>query len=161
MHHDSIKITRELARGLLPVVSEGHSFASALEQYAGEVSERFNVTCRFDCNDRFFLHEGALAEHLHRLAQEAVTNAMKHGKSKHITIGLSVVDGRGELTIRDDGRGFDGVAGNQSGLGLRIMTYRAKMIGGSVNVQSSVSGGTLVKCVFPIPDQSFEAQHGT
>jgi PAS domain S-box-containing protein len=159
--NESIRMTRDMARGLLPVVSEGHSLVSALEQYAGEVSERFNVVCRFEYHDGFFLHEGTLAEHLHRLAQEAVTNAMKHGKAKNITIGLSVVDSRGELTIRDDGRGFDGVPGNQSGLGLRIMTYRAKMIGGSVNVQSSVNGGTVVRCVFPIPDQSFEAQHGT
>jgi two-component system CheB/CheR fusion protein len=104
------------------------------------------------------VHDKALADHLHRLAQEAVTNAVKHGHAKSITIGLAAVKGGGVLTIRDDGCGFDVVPRSESGLGMRIMSYRAKMIGGSLSVQSSVSG-TVVRCSFPIADRPSEASY--
>ncbi len=153
--NDSIKMTRELARGLLPVVSKAHGLKSALRHYASEVSELFHVSCRLDCTDPILVNDDALADHLHRLAQEAVTNAVKHGRARSITIGLAVVKGGGVLTIRDDGRGFDAAHRSESGLGMRIMNYRAKMIGGSLSVQSSVSGGTVVRCSFPIAEASY------
>jgi PAS domain S-box-containing protein len=160
--NESIRMTRELARGLLPVVSEDHTLASALEHHAGEVSELFHVACRFECSGPAMstVHEGALADHLHRLAQEAVTNAIKHGRAKNIAIGLAVVKGGGVLTIRDDGCGFEVGSKKKSGLGLRIMNYRAKMIGGSLSVESSAEGGTQVRCSFPIIDH-MGAQNGT
>jgi two-component system CheB/CheR fusion protein len=155
--NQSIRMTRELARGLLPVVSEDHTLESALAHHASEVSELFQVVCRFESSGPATLnvHDGALADHVHRLAQEAVTNAVKHGRARSITIGLAVVKGGGVLTIRDDGRGFDAAHRSESGLGMRIMNYRAKMIGGSLSVQSSVSGGTVVRCSFPIAEASY------
>jgi two-component system CheB/CheR fusion protein len=96
------------------------------------------------------VRDGALADHLHRLAQEAVTNAIKHGRARNITIGLALVKGGGVLTVRDDGCGFDVAPKSESGLGLRIMNYRAKMIGGSLSVQSILNGGTVVRCSFPL-----------
>lgn len=152
--NDSIKMTRELARGLLPAVSEPQGLAVALKNYASEMSDLFQVTCRLECSDTILVHDDALAEHLYRLAQEAVTNAIKHGHPKIIAIGLAVVKGGGVLTIRDDGCGFDVVPKSESGLGMRIMSYRAKMIGGSLNVQSSLSGGTVVRCSFPRTEAS-------
>jgi len=159
--NQSIKMTRDLARGLLPVVSEADGLMSALEHWAGEVEELFHVGCRFECSDPVFIHKEVLAEHLYRLAQEAATNAIKHGHAKKIVIGLAVVRGGGVLTIRDDGCGFDAVSKGQSGLGLRIMNYRAKMINGSLSVQSSPNGGTLVRCMFPISDRPSEVPSAT
>jgi signal transduction histidine kinase len=159
--NESIKMTRELARGLLPVASEAHGLMSALQGWAVEVSELFHVACRFECSDSVFVHDEARADHLYRLAQEAVTNAIKHGHAGNIAIGLAVVMGGGALTIRDDGCGFDVAPKSQSGLGLRIMSYRAKMIGGSLSVQSSLNGGTVVRCLFPIAGRTFEAQNAT
>jgi PAS domain S-box-containing protein len=156
--NESIQMTRELARGLLPVVSETHGLTFALKHYASEVSELFHVACRLEYDDPIVVHDEALADHLHRLAQEAVTNAVKHGHAKSITIGLAAVKGGGVLTIRDDGCGFDVVPRSESGLGMRIMSYRAKMIGGSLSVQSSVSG-TVVRCSFPIADRPSEASY--
>ena len=150
--NESIKMTRELARGLLPVASEPQGLTSALEHWAYEVSELFHIDCRFEC-DPISVHDEVLADHLYRLAQEAVNNAIKHGRAKSITIGLAVEKGGGVLTIQDDGRGFELVQKSQSGLGLRIMSYRAKMINGSLSVQSSLNAGTLVKCLFPIADR--------
>ena len=159
--NESIKMTRDLARGLLPVVSEAHSLMSALEHWAGEVSELFHVVCRFECCNSVYVHDEVLADHLYRLAQEAVTNAIKHGHARSITISLALVSGGGVLTVRDDGCGFDVVPKSQSGLGLRIMNYRAKIISGSVNVQSTLNGGTVVRCMFPITDRLSEAQDAT
>jgi len=146
--NESIRMTRELARGLLPVVSEDHTLASALAHHAGEVSELFHVACRFESSGPAVatVH----ADHVHRLAQEAVTNAIKHGRAKNIAIGLAVVNGGAVLTVRDDGCGFEVGSQRESGLGLRIMSYRAKMIGGSLSVESSPGAGTLVRCSFPI-----------
>lgn len=157
--NESIRMTRELARGLLPVAAEGHGLMSALEHWAAEVKELFHVNCRFECCDFVSVNEGALADHLYRLAQEAVTNAIKHGRAGNITILLAVVKGGGVLTIRDDGRGFD-VFKSHSGLGLRIMSYRAKLISGSLSVQSSPSG-TVVRCLFPIGDRPPEEHYAT
>ena len=151
--NQSIKMTRELARGLLPVVAEPHGLMSALEHWAGEVSELFHVSCRFECRDSVPIYDEVLAEHLYRLAQEAVNNAVRHGNPRNITIGLAVVKGGGVLTVRDDGCGFDPDSKGSSGLGLRIMNYRAKMISGSLSVQSSLNGGTLVRCLFPISNE--------
>ncbi len=159
--NESIKMTRDLARGLLPVAAEPHGLMSALEHWAGEVSELFHVDCRFEFQDPAFVHDEALADHLYRLAQEAVTNAIKHGHARNITIGLAVVKGGGVLTIRDDGCGFDAMPKNQSGLGMRIMSYRAKVINGSLNVQSSLNGGTVVRCLFPMQHARFETQNAT
>ena len=152
--NESIKMTRELARGLLPAVSEPHGLVSALRHYASEISDLFHVPCRLECSDTILVHDDALAEHLYRLAQEAVTNAIKHGHPKSITIGLAIVKSGGVLTVRDDGCGFDSTPKSESGLGMRIMSYRAKMIGGSLSVQSSLSGGTVVRCSFPIAEAS-------
>jgi two-component system CheB/CheR fusion protein len=100
--------------------------------------------------DTVLIHEEALADHLYRLAQEAVINAVKHGRPKNITIGLDLLNGGGVLTVHDDGCGFDMVPRSPAGLGMRTMNYRAKMIGGSLSVQSSSNAGTVVKCSFPL-----------
>ena len=88
-----------------------------------------------------------------------MTNAIKHGRARSITIGLAVVKGGGVVTIRDDGCGFEAIPESQPGLGLRIMNYRAKMINGSLSVQSSPNGGTVVRCFFPIDEPQAEARH--
>jgi signal transduction histidine kinase len=106
------------------------------------------------------VHDEVLADHLYRIAQEAVTNAVKHGHGRNIVIGLAVVNGGGALTIRDDGRGFDGVPKSKPGLGLRIMSYRAKMISGSLSVESSLNGGTVVQCSFPMAVPASELRNG-
>jgi two-component system CheB/CheR fusion protein len=150
--NESIRMTRELARGLLPVVSEAHGLMSALEHWAAEVSDLYHVACRFDCFDPVYINDGALADHLYRLAQEAVTNAIRHGRARNVTIRLSKSKDGGALMIGDDGGGFDVVSRSQSGLGLRIMNYRSKIINGSLTIQSSLNVGTIVRCLFPLPD---------
>jgi PAS domain S-box-containing protein len=148
--NDAIRKTKELSRGLLPVVSEAHGLMSALKQRAGELEDLFQIRCRFACVEPVLIGDVNIATHLYHIAQEAVNNAIRHGKSKSILIHLSGRDGTGELTIEDDGDGFPIKPSAQPGVGLSIMNYRAVMIGGSLKVQPRQSGGVSVSCKFPL-----------
>jgi PAS domain S-box-containing protein len=157
--NESIKMTREMARGLLPVVPEPHGLASGLAHWSGEISDLFHVNCRFDAGQSVAIHDEVVADHLYRLAQEAVMNAIKHGNASQISISLAVSLSGGMLTITDNGSGFD-VARSESGLGMRTMNYRARVINGSLVVQSSAEEGTIVTCLFPATNRIMRTSDG-
>jgi PAS domain S-box-containing protein len=148
--NEAINKTRELARGLLPVVSDAHGLMSALQQWAGEVEDLFAVSCRFQCFNPVLIHDDTVATHLYYIAREAVNNAIKHGHASHIVIHLSADEQRAVLAIQDDGIGIGGVVPGSRGMGLHLMNYRARMVGGSLEVQRILSGGTLISCLFPV-----------
>lgn len=147
---EAINKTRELSRGLLPVVSESRGLMSALQQWAGEVQDLFGISCTFLCIEPVLIHDDAMATHLYHIAQEAVNNAIKHAKATHIVIALGASSGRGALAISDDGTGIQKIRGGGGGMGLSIMNYRARMIGGTLEVQPAKPHGTVVACNFPI-----------
>ena len=148
--NQAIHKTRELARGLLPVVPEEEGLMSALQQWAGEVEDLFAVHCRFDCTTPVLIHDDTVATHLYYIAREAVNNAIKHGHAPEIVIGLTANSQQGSLTIQDDGYGIDELSARNKGMGLHLMSYRARVIGGSLEVRRIPGGGTLVSCVFPM-----------
>src|SRR5580700_5426768 len=150
MVNQAIDNTRQLARGLHPVAAEPLGLMSALKTWANEVEELFHIRCTFECEKPLRIHDANLATHLYRIAQEAVTNAIRHGKSQHILIGLSGKSGTGMLSIQDDGEGFPEQPANSPGVGLNIMNYRADMVGGSLKVQPNPQRGVTVTCTFPI-----------
>jgi len=94
------------------------------------------------------------ATHLYRIAQESITNAIKHGRSERIEIRLSSTPKRIILAVLDDGVGFDATARRGEGMGLRIMDHRAQMIGGTVVVQKRAGRGTTVVCTLQKPKES-------
>jgi PAS domain S-box-containing protein len=147
--NEAIHETRELARGLLPVLSDSLGLMGALQHWAGEVEDLFQIPCRFECDDPVLIHNDAATNHLYRIAQEAVHNAIKHGHARHITIELNGVNGWGVLSIRDDGSGIADAEGDQDGMGLHIMRYRAGIIGGVLKIVRCGESGTLVTCSFP------------
>jgi PAS domain S-box-containing protein len=148
--NEAIHKTRELARGLLPVVSDVQGLMSALQLWAAEVEDIFGVPCRFQCEAPVLIHDDAMATHLYHIAQEAVNNAIKHGDPRKILIQLTAEQGRGKLTIKDDGKGIaEGLAATQ-GMGLHIMNYRAGIIGGALEVRPDTTQGTVVTCTFPV-----------
>ena len=150
MVNQAIDNTRQLARGLHPVAAEPQGLMSALKKWANEVEDLFHITCIFCCDTPLYIHDGNLATHLYRIAQEAVNNAIRHGKSKTIVLSLSGRNGTGTLTIQDDGDGFPAKQASQPGVGLSIMNYRADMVGGSLKVQPNEGHGVTVTCMFPI-----------
>ncbi len=150
--NEAIHKTRELARGLLPVVSDSHGLMSALQLWAAEVQDLFGVSCRFQCETPVLIHDDAMATHLYHIAQEAVNNAIKHGEPRNVLIQLTAEQGRGKLLIKDDGKGIAENPVNTEGMGLHIMNYRAGMIGGTLEVRRGISQGTMVSCIFPVRD---------
>lgn len=150
MLNQAIENTRQLARGLHPVAAEPLGLMSALKKWASEVEGLFHIGCSFHYEKPLPIHDVNLATHLYRIAQEAVNNAIRHGKSRNIVIGLSGKNGAGLLTVQDDGNGFPKKAASQPGVGLSIMNYRADMVGGSLKVQPNEGRGITVTCMFPI-----------
>jgi PAS domain S-box-containing protein len=148
--NEAIHKTRELARGLLPVVSDAQGLMSALQLWASEVEDIFGISCRFECGAAVLIYDDVMATHLYHIAQESVNNALKHGHARNILIRLTSESDRGTLMIKDDGTGIAEEHGNSHGMGLHIMNYRAGMIGGTLEVASDSVQGTTLTCTFPI-----------
>lgn len=147
--NDAILKTRELSRGLLPVVSDAQGLMSALRLYATEIEDLFGIACRFQCDNPVLIHDTGMATHLYHIAQEAVNNAIKHGHARNIVIRLFAGEREGTLIIRDDGSGIQRPVAPHAGVGLHIMNYRAGMIGGNLEVRRELPHGTAVTCRFP------------
>jgi PAS domain S-box-containing protein len=150
--NEAIHKTRELARGLLPVVSDSEGLMSALQMWAAEVEDLFGVSCRFQCETPVLIHDDTVATHLYHIAQEAVSNAIKHGDPRKVIIQLTAEDGRGRLLIKDDGKGIQENPVHTQGMGLHIMNYRAGVIGGVLEARRDTQRGTVVSCTFPVRD---------
>jgi two-component system, LuxR family, sensor kinase FixL len=147
---DTISQTRLLARGLFPVTLESEGLKSALEELAVNTEKIFGITCRLVSRGEMKISDLAAATHLYRIAQEAVSNAFKHGKASKVTIELNFEAKRISLRVRDNGIGFSREAAKNKGMGLRIMQYRAGMVGGALTVEPNSNGGTSVVCLAPI-----------
>jgi PAS domain S-box-containing protein len=150
MVNEAINNTRQLARGLHPVAAEPLGLVAALQKWASEVEALFHIRCVFQCDKSVPVQDVTAATHLYRIAQEAVNNAIRHGKSRNIVIRLTGKNGAGALSIQDDGIGFQKDQANQPGVGLSIMNYRADMVGGSLKVQVNEDRGVTITCMFPI-----------
>jgi signal transduction histidine kinase len=119
---------------------------AALADLTARIDRESGVTCTFACEDSVPVEDNTTATHLYRIAQEAVSNALKHGQAKHIEVGLEFTDGLLTLRIVDDGVGMRNQGAKAEGLGLRIMRYRADFIRGILTIGSPAQGGTLVTC---------------
>jgi PAS domain S-box-containing protein len=146
---ESIGQTRLLARGLSPVTLEAEGLMSALVELSLNTEKMFRVHCHFDCVEVVKFDDHAAATHLFRIAQEAVSNAIKHGKAKNITIRLRDEAGQIRLRVSDDGIGFPENPTESGGMGLRIMQSRIGMVGGTLTIERQRTGGTCV--VFSTP----------
>src|SRR5579863_2976640 len=148
--NQAIHKTRELAHGLLPVISDAHGLMSALKRWAAEVEDLFHISCCFQADEPVLIHDANMSTHLYRIAQEAVNNAIKHGQAKKIIISLFARNEYGTLKIENDGLGMREPSTNDSGMGMQIMDYRARMIGGSLKVESGGPCGITIRCLFPL-----------
>lgn len=146
--HEALERARLLARGLAPVGLEADGLANALGELADNSAQLFRITCEFRAEAPVTLADPSAAVHLYRIAQEAITNAVKHGSAKRVVIRLRATKDTFELRINDDGRGFARAKAATSGMGLRIMKYRAAMIGATLEVRSAVGRGATVTCTF-------------
>jgi signal transduction histidine kinase len=92
------------------------------------------------------VEDNSVATHLFRIAQEAINNAIRHGRPKNVFVHLEDRDNLVSLLVLDDGIGIAGEQNRSEGMGLRIMRYRADIIGAHFSVNSLEGGGTIVSC---------------
>jgi signal transduction histidine kinase len=156
---NAIENTRALARGLSPVNLERGGLQDALEGLAMNAIELYGVQVVFSHRLQGAKPLGAeLANHLYRIAQEAVRNAVRHGQARTIRLHLTVTRAKVSLAITDDGIGLPEQAMDATGMGLKIMRYRARMLGGEVHFERVEPTGTRVLCECPIEREAHGAR---
>lgn len=140
---DSVAEVRRTARGLAPVEVGPQGLAPALHRLAEDTCGVYGIACSFRAGGEPALRDARMAAQLYHIAQEAVTNAVRHGEAREVVIELDAH----RLAIRDQGRGFDPAAA-PAGAGLRIMRHRAASFGGQLQIDSTPGAGTVVICCF-------------
>ncbi len=146
----AIADARATASGLYPVKMETNGIMAALQALAANAESLFHIQCVFHCDPPVLLANNDAAIHLYRIAQEAMNNALRHGKARRIGITLAQADGRVTLTVRDDGQGLPDPLPARRGIGLDIMHHRARMINGVLDIRRAPEGGTILTCSFPL-----------
>ncbi len=142
---------RALAKGLHPVDLDPESLVSSIEELTHSTEKLFKIQCVFEYEKTIELHNTESAVHLYRIAQEAITNAIKHGNTTKIKISLFVDGENGILKIENDGKDFpEKRKMPDRGIGLQIMKHRIDLLGGQLNIRTNPKGGTIVNCNFPI-----------
>jgi PAS domain S-box-containing protein len=131
---------RGLSKGLHPVDLDAGTLTSAL----------FSNRCTFKYDKRVKIENPEVAIHLYRIAQEAITNAIRHGRAKHIQMDLDYGEGKSVLTVKNDGLDFPKeFEARGTGMGLQIMDHRVDIIGGSLDIRRAAEGGAILTCTFP------------
>ena len=140
---------RDLASDLAMLDLKGDDLPAALDGLAKHAAGLFKISCQFEAEGSLPLLEPNVASQLYKITQEAVTNAIKHAKAK--AIGISLANGSDELILRvqNDGLPFPNLKSPSTGMGLRIMNYRASLIGASLEIKGDGPQGTCVTCTVP------------
>jgi len=154
---EGIALSRKLAKGLHPIEMEADGLMQALEELAATTTELFKVSCRFECDSPVLVHDTTISGHLYRIAQEGVSNAVKHGKARNVIIQLEGLDDGTALHVRDDGLGLPDLPRKNAGMGLRIMAHRASMIGAVFSARRLDPAGTLLSCILHSHNNSEKA----
>jgi signal transduction histidine kinase len=142
--------THDLSRSLSPPVLESAGLAEALRELAAYAESLFGIECTFEQSGQTKPLDLDISVHLYRIAQEAISNAVRHGKAKQVKLLLSSSASNINVQVIDDGHGIDPSAHSTNGMGLRIMQYRARMIGADLKLGHGAGGGTIVECRFPL-----------
>ena len=146
-----ISQTRLLAHGLCPVVLEDEGLMAALHELAFGTRKMFGVDCAFHCDPPLHVADIGIASHLYRIAQEAVSNALRHGQARQIAIQLTHTPEELRLIVTDNGQGLPAARPKRSGLGLRAMQYRAGMMNATVSLRPNEPTGVIVLCAVRQP----------
>jgi PAS domain S-box-containing protein len=143
---DAVAQTRSMARGLVSVGSGREALENGLAELARSTDRLGGIRCRFERPQKVTVGFPAVANHLYRIAQEAMNNAVKHSGATEVVLSLVRTEGTVRLVISDNGTGMTRKPG---GVGLNLMTYRADLIGAQLTVGSGPGQGVVVTCVVP------------
>ncbi|MGO8699895.1 MAG: PAS domain S-box protein [Limisphaerales bacterium] len=151
---ETLNQTRELSHDLVTLDLEEKDLSAAMERMVAHVKRTFNIACRFECETKARFLEPASISQLYKITQEAVTNAIKHAHARNVEIRLSNGGDRLLFSIRNDGALFPSVVKANDGLGLRIMSYRAHLIGASLEIRPGETEGAVLICSLPASSSS-------
>jgi signal transduction histidine kinase len=143
--------TRDLARGMFPVQMDGAGLSAALQGLAATTTRLTSTKVVFTEVGQVQISDAAMAMHLYRIAQESVANAIKHGAANRVFITLEYIGEVLRLRIDDDGKGYFQQENVARGMGMRTMAYRARLIGGTLEIQERDGPGTCVWCELRLP----------
>lgn len=148
---DAIRITRGLARGLSPVDIEAGGLGMALAALVRSSRELLGIECELETPDDLPFIKPQEATELYRIAQEAISNAAKHGMAGLVRVLLQETEEGLMLRVSNNGRPFDPAKTNSQGMGLPIMRYRAESIGASLEFELLPPDASVaVRCVLPL-----------
>lgn len=139
----------KLSKGLSPVEMQSGGLILALKELAKATESMFSISCSFSIDESLCLDNEVVATHMYRIAQEAITNAVKHGNADKITISLTQKGDKIVLSVTDNGCGIPDNLMQKQGMGLRIMNYRARITGAALDIHCRDRGGTIVTCTIP------------
>lgn len=133
-------------KGISPVEPDPDGLRVALEQLVSRVGAENGIAVRLDCPAPVCIEDNATAIHLFRIAQEALTNAVRHARPQNISVTLAREGAAVLLRVCDDGIGINGSTTSHTGQGMRTMRDRAEAIGAVLHIESGERGGTCVAC---------------
>ena len=148
---DAIVQARNIARGIAPVHMDEAGLVSALEDLAANTRRLHQIDCNFEPEGEVLINHREMSIHLYRIAQEAISNAVRHGHAGEVSIVLAISAGHVILTIQDNGIGIGPSESPSAGMGLRSMRYRAGVLDGTIDISALPEGGTRVCCRAPLP----------
>ncbi len=140
----------DLAHELASLDLAEKDLPTALEDLAVHARNLFSISCRFARAGAVPALDPAVVMQLYKIAQEAVTNAIKHGKANRVNISLAQSDGTLTMGIQNNGLPFPDLRSHSTGMGLRIMNYRASLIGAALDIRAKGNHGTVVTCSVPL-----------
>jgi PAS domain S-box-containing protein len=146
--NEAMQQTRQLASGFDPVDIEVGGLPTALKKYAHQIAISYRIACHFYCPNERLEVDKQINLALFRIAQEAINNALRHGRARQVDVSLQAEAARLVLTIRDNGKGFSTSGQKHHGRGLGIMSYRANSLGGKLLIRSQPGSGTEIECIF-------------
>lgn len=144
--------TRDIAQGLSPISMSSEGFMDALHEMADRVSQRHGIPCIMEYDDPLLIHDVSMITQLFFIIQECITNAVKHSMASKIIVRLKPEEDVWKIEVEDDGIGMDGECQSQ-GMGIRIMGYRAMMIGAELKFKKATPQGALIQCILKIPEK--------
>lgn len=140
---------RQLSRGLMPVDIDSRGLTTAFERLMNNAAKMFQVEARFHEENAPVFEDNSVVEQVYRIGQEAVNNAVKHGNASEIDLILGANEEFVSLEIHDNGKGFPKNWRENAGMGMKIMQFRARLVGATLEVYDRSDGGTVLRCTIP------------
>lgn len=142
-----INEVRNLSHGLIPYKNYGLEFREMLDAAALTIERNYKILCTFDIAPDLDIKDESIIKELYYIIDETVLNAQKHSGCSSVKISMYYEKRMIVLKIVDNGKGISDKI-NESGAGLEIMKYRARTIGGLLEIKNNPSGGTVIECTF-------------